>query len=263
MDKSDLHSFREEWKREINKKQQSWRREKNEIGATLQPHASDEGAKSISVPNISENTILKISPETLHCPCDENKSQKIPFVSKKQKLNSLPLLTLDIPSYQIKETDNGHPRVEKFPHLLSVPGNKCCDNQDLISLLIRDIDETTLVPFFDISLPKEVCVKIFSHLDVKELCRCACVSKTWSSLANDELIWHHMYKKLGFKQHGKTAGEQTGWKGLVRDCILKEQSMMRNWKERICQIQALEYEKGGEIGINLFFCFFCFCNTSL
>ena len=92
-----------------------------------------------------------------------------------------------------------------------------------------------------------MCLKIFSHLNVKELCHCACVSKAWSPLADDELTWYNIYKKLGFKELGKTAQEKTDWKGLVRDSILRQRSVTKNWKERICQIQTLEYEKGGQI----------------
>ena len=117
-------------------------------------------------------------------------------------------------------------------------------NEDLISLLIRDIDETTSIPFFDISLPKEVCVKIFSRLGVVDLGRCACVSKAWASIASDELIWYKVHKRLGFKDQGKNVKECAGWKSLVKDGILNQRLVTQNWKERICQIQTIEYEKG-------------------
>ena len=34
-------------------------------------------------------------------------------------------------------------------------------------------DEITAIPFFDISIPKEVAVNIFKHLNLKDLCHCA------------------------------------------------------------------------------------------
>lgn len=45
--------------------------------------------------------------------------------------------------------------------------------ETLLDQLIADIDEITEIPFFDIKIPREVAVKIFQHLDVKDLCNCS------------------------------------------------------------------------------------------
>lgn len=45
--------------------------------------------------------------------------------------------------------------------------------KSLLDQLIDDINEITSIPFFDLSLPKEVGIRIFNHLGVKELCACA------------------------------------------------------------------------------------------
>jgi len=37
-------------------------------------------------------------------------------------------------------------------------------------------DEINTIPFFDIQLPREIALIIFSYLDVKDLCTCALVS---------------------------------------------------------------------------------------
>ena len=249
MDKShgsDLHTFREEWKCEINK-QHCVKNDETIAGSSSDaPDKIDKSGCTGTISNVFDHTTIS---EPLHLPnCNESNLQNTQFVSKKPKLDSIALLTLDIPSYQIMQTDYGNKNKDVLPGTVHLTqSDSCYGDHDLISLLIRDIDETTTVPFFDISLPKEVCLKIFSHLNVKELCHCACVSKAWSPLADDELTWYNIYKKLGFKELGKTAQEKTDWKGLVRDSILRQRSVTKNWKERICQIQTLEYEKGGQI----------------
>ncbi|XP_052214862.1 F-box/WD repeat-containing protein 8-like isoform X3 [Dreissena polymorpha] len=43
----------------------------------------------------------------------------------------------------------------------------------LLDRLISDIDEVTEIPFFDITLPKEVAVNIFQYLSMQDLCHCA------------------------------------------------------------------------------------------
>lgn len=72
--------------------------------------------------------------------------------------------------------------------------------KSLIDQLIEDIDEITSIPFFDLSIPKEVGIQVFSYLRLRDLCACAQVSKSWKILAEDELIWYRMGCKLGFVQ---------------------------------------------------------------
>uniref|UniRef100_A0A8C4X197 F-box domain-containing protein n=1 Tax=Eptatretus burgeri TaxID=7764 RepID=A0A8C4X197_EPTBU len=45
-------------------------------------------------------------------------------------------------------------------------------------------------------LPDEVVLKIFSFLLEGDLCRMACVCKRFSSLANDPILWKHLYINL-------------------------------------------------------------------
>ncbi|CAF1445172.1 unnamed protein product, partial [Didymodactylos carnosus] len=51
----------------------------------------------------------------------------------------------------------------------------------------------------DRKLPKELLLRIFSHLDYKALCRCAQVSKYWNSLALDGSNWQSINLK-GFQR---------------------------------------------------------------
>lgn len=117
--------------------------------------------------------------------------------------------------------------------------------KSLVDQLIEDIDEITTIPFFDLSLPREVGIKIFSHLDFKDLCTCAQVSKTWRILAEDELIWYRVGCQLGYVQDRDCAAiDRANWKAIVQERMLEERNLRRNWKERMCRLSSLEFERG-------------------
>ncbi|XP_028400465.1 F-box/WD repeat-containing protein 8-like [Dendronephthya gigantea] len=251
MGDNELASFREKWKHEIKTKQHLAENCKTIQVAKTDPVSSVNEPKGGNprVKNIL-NTAEHEDTRTLYG-CNFSSDSKGPVcsenfksVSKKSKLEQkqpIALLTLEIPTYNRTEATEISAKTEQT-HDPKLP---CQANEDLLSLLIRDIDETTSIPFFDISLPKEVCIKIFSHLDVVDLCMCSCVSKAWSFIANDELLWYNLYKRLGFTRHSGDVREKFGWKGIVKDQMVKQRLVAQNWKERICQIQTFEYEKGG------------------
>ena len=117
--------------------------------------------------------------------------------------------------------------------------------KSLLDQLIDDINEITSIPFFDLSLPKEVGIKIFNHLGVKELCACAQVSKSWKILSEDELIWYRVGCKLGYIQERDCAAlDRANWKAFVSESVLEERELRRNWKERMCRLSSLEFERG-------------------
>lgn len=119
------------------------------------------------------------------------------------------------------------------------------NKKSLVDQLIEDIDEITSIPFFDLSLPKEVGVQIFSHLEFKDLCACAQVSKSWKMLAEDELLWYRVGCKLGYVQKNDSLTiDRTNWKTFVQHGMLEERDLKRNWKERICRLSSLEFERG-------------------
>lgn len=118
--------------------------------------------------------------------------------------------------------------------------------KSLLDQLIDDINEITSIPFFDLSLPKEVGIQIFNHLGVKELCACAQVSKSWKILSEDELTWYRVGCKLGYIQERNCAAiDSANWKAFVRESILEEREIRKNWKERMCRLSSLEFERGG------------------
>ena len=229
MAENDLNLFREKWRNEITTKQQS----KAENCTNI--HVNKHGLKTDNVPDDDNRDSQGRN---------FNNTENCHMLSKKPKLEPnqpTALLTLEIPSYH-SLVDSGNYTNASNQSNASLPNQD--SNEDLLSLLIRDIDETTSIPFFDVSLPKEVCVKIFGHLDVTDLCRCSCISKAWASIANDELLWHNIYKRMGFRDQGRNVRGQMDWKSIVRDGILRQRLVTQNWKERICQIETFEYEKG-------------------
>ena len=254
MGDNELASFREKWKHEIKTKQRI--AENSEVQVPSINDSKDENPNPAD--NIFKNTEHKdtstlyghfSSASKLEPVCKQN----FQSVSKKSKLEQkrpIALLTLEIPTYHQTEATEISDEIDQT-HLSTLSPHQ--SNEDLLSLLIRDIDETTSIPFFDISLPKEVCIKIFSHLDVVDLCMCSCVSKAWSFIASDELLWYNLYKRLRFTGHSGDMKEKLGWKGIVKDEILKQRLVTKNWKERICQIQTFEYEKGARVNL-------CFCH---
>ena len=247
MDENGLNLFREKWKNEINTRQQG----PDEIQACqkndLTSNNSRRRGNSDAGETVLNSSYYDDSALSSVCKRVEN-SENFQTVSKKPRIERnepIALLTLKIPSYP--QTSDTRTDNESQTNAL-LPCQK--DGDDFLSLLIRDINETTMIPFFDVSLPKEICIKIFGFLEMADLCKCACVSKTWAPIANDELLWYNIYKRLFFKKQGCNRVE-AGWKSLVRDGILRQRLLTRNWKERLCQIQAFEYEKG----------FACLCSS--
>lgn len=55
------------------------------------------------------------------------------------------------------------------------------------SLLIERRSE---IETMDSLLPDEIVLKIFSYLDKRELCKCACVSRRWNALSYADELWH-------------------------------------------------------------------------
>ncbi|KAL5016121.1 hypothetical protein ScPMuIL_005710 [Solemya velum] len=116
--------------------------------------------------------------------------------------------------------------------------------ENFLDKFIDDLNEINEIPFFDISIPKEVAVKIFQNLDVQDLCNCAKVSKSWKYIAEDELLWYRIYHKLGYPTD-KSALEETRWKAIVKERIERKNAVIRNWKGRIGRLTSLEHFPGG------------------
>eukprot|EP00058_Branchiostoma_floridae_P000607 XP_002586095.1 hypothetical protein BRAFLDRAFT_131982 [Branchiostoma floridae] len=111
----------------------------------------------------------------------------------------------------------------------------------LLEQLISDLDEINEIPFFEVSLPRELALQIFQHLSMEDLCRCAQVSSSWRSLADDEVLWQKVGRSLGCDLN---AGGQK-CKEVVKTHIETDRRVTSNWKSRVGQIDYLECAIGG------------------
>ena len=116
--------------------------------------------------------------------------------------------------------------------------------ENFLEILIADIDETVSLPFFDLELPREIAVKIFQYLEIKDLGHCACVNTKWKILAEDDMIWYYMCQRNGYVSEEICALDREGWKQHFKEKFISGRTFTQNWKQRICQISELEYEKG-------------------
>jgi F-box/WD-40 domain protein 8 len=98
-------------------------------------------------------------------------------------------------------------------------------------------NEITEVPFFDVKLPKEVGIKVFSFLDYRDLCHCSQVSWSWHALADDEVLWCRICQKHGLEKEPSLG---VGWKGLARRHFIIARILRQNWQERHCRTQELQ-----------------------
>ena len=116
--------------------------------------------------------------------------------------------------------------------------------ENLLDILIADIDELVSLPFFDLELPKEIAIKIFSFLSIKDLINCTSVNSSWKILADDDLIWYNMCKKYGYVEDTTCVLDREDWKSIFKLKFQNDKKFKLNWKQRICQTSELEYEKG-------------------
>jgi F-box/WD-40 domain protein 8 len=55
------------------------------------------------------------------------------------------------------------------------------------------------------------------------------VSKSWRSLAEDELLWCQVCHQLGFEQDTLTV-ERDNWKSRVKQYVVIKRTLELNWK---------------------------------
>lgn len=123
------------------------------------------------------------------------------------------------------------------------PTKKCKPSKiSLLEELIRDIDESTDVPFFNVSLPREIALQIFDYLALKDLYFCLQVCKSWHSLSLDELLWFNLYKRMKFDRIPRKADET--WKNSVQEAVLFNRQIIQNFKTHQCRTIKLTNRLG-------------------
>lgn len=116
--------------------------------------------------------------------------------------------------------------------------------QRYLDLFIADLDEINEIPFFDTTVAREIALKIFQHLDLKSLCMCSQVSRSWHSLADDEMLWCQISHSLGFLPNFHVS-QRENWKSLVRSHLEQKRTLISNWKERVGKPYHLNFAQGG------------------
>lgn len=145
-----------------------------------------------------------------------------------------------------KRTDLGNDHDEDGRKKMQTAATQLKQGSDrsFLETFISDLNEINEIPFFDICLPREVAINIFRHLNIVDLCRCAQVSRSWRSIADDELLWHRHSQEMGFADD-VAAIEKVGWKHFLRDQVQRESLLRHNWKNRIGRLYELEYSRAG------------------
>ncbi|XP_072289641.1 F-box/WD repeat-containing protein 8 [Eucyclogobius newberryi] len=113
----------------------------------------------------------------------------------------------------------------------------------LVDQLIADLNEVNDIPFFDRDLPYELALHIFQYLNCLELGRCAQVSKAWSVLAEDGVLWFRLCMRAGFHLDA-TVSDSPCWKSTLRDFRNSAKTVCSNWKNRVGSISQLQFELG-------------------
>eukprot|EP00128_Syssomonas_multiformis_P007775 Colp12_sorted_trinity150504_noHs@30825 len=87
------------------------------------------------------------------------------------------------------------------------------------------------------ALSSELLVHIFSFLDAKSLCQCACVCRLWCELANEPSLWRELYHDSFNKgnldpllQRSKDRIRQ--WKEMF--------AIKSNWRNGVCSVFTLK-----------------------
>ena len=115
-------------------------------------------------------------------------------------------------------------------------------NSTLLDLLIKDIDESTDVPFFNLSLPREIALKIFDYLSIKDLYACLQVCRASNVLSSDDLLWLNLYRRLRFDRCQLALTDD--WKENVKNAILFDQQLVKNFRNHQCRTTKLTYRLG-------------------
>ncbi|GES83443.1 F-box/WD repeat-containing protein 7 isoform X3 [Rhizophagus clarus] len=120
-----------------------------------------------------------------------------------------------------------------------------CDPHEIFTL--QQILESKGFGKFDIigALPPELAVKIFAFLNVKDLCTCREVCKTWVNITNESTIWRLKCLEFLYVNQGITVVQnldipKEGWKKMYQKQYRRE----INWNNG--KVQTIKFLKGHE-----------------
>lgn len=202
----------------------------------------EELLRQRSQPPNSVNNISQ-SPSGDLCQLGRKSKQSIEYEKPVPPVsNSIPSIQSN--NYKISFTIG----IREFVSSTKVPENEPpqkklkASNLTIIDELIRDIDETTDVPFFNVSLPREIALHIFDYLSINDIYSCLQVCKSWYSLLSDDLLWQNVYKQLNSDEIISTNVDN--WKNRVKEAVLSDRQLIQNFKNHQCRTTKLTYRLG-------------------
>lgn len=257
----DLEVFRQKWREELNKKQNVEREDGDDSGGSNIQTTSKNQNVTVSPNSVNikfnDNIISSSSkpdnsnhkPEVAYYPfdivCNLLKFDK-KNLQDQEDLDIIPVVKGKLKRHREQQPKNNTVKKVKLKDIFSDRVNQSDGfaRERILDKFISDLDEINEIPFFDISVPREVAVKIFQHLSMLDLCRCAQVSKSWKSLAEDELLWCKICHELGCEED-TLAVERIDWKEIVRQSVSHKKLVLSNWKERKGEVRQLQHMPGG------------------
>ncbi|XP_067946765.1 F-box/WD repeat-containing protein 8-like isoform X2 [Watersipora subatra] len=216
---ADLKAFRDDWKNELSRQA----RDAEEV--KVEPEAAHQLSPSSTPAYVPQDNSFDEAPFPFQFTDSllRGWQESPPSLSKQDKRKSVEA----DPSKNI-------PVCQKKPR------------RSLVDVFIDDLNDLDDIPFFDISLPREIAVRIFSFLEINDLCACSQVSAAWSSIANDNLIWERLYQRIQMTFTGQSLISQSdNWKQTVKECYVSSRNLLLNWKEHKCQITYYHHAQGG------------------
>ena len=241
MNAEDLTTFREEWVSELNEKVKGSLKECHSESSSIldggnefrniNRHTNTENVDAVEYPRFSDDREIEKS--------------RVWNLERDEQLQE----TTRALDWRGGSAKSEKKKKSKTEDEISYAKSKCPKlevKENFLDILIADIDELVSLPFFDLELPREIAIKIFQYLSIKDLGNCACVNTKWKILADDDLIWFDLCRRHRFVNEDSCALDREGWKEIFREKSQSAKCFHQNWKERICQISELEYEKGME-----------------
>lgn len=117
---------------------------------------------------------------------------------------------------------------------------------DFVQELIDDLDDINDVPMLDFVLPRDVAHRILASLDIVTLCRVAQISKTWKILADDNVLWHAICRRMRYRGKLEPFSHVADWKGRVAAITLRRQEIDRRWRRMEAAFTTLDVHEHHE-----------------
>ena len=131
--------------------------------------------------------------------------------------------------------------------------------EDLVHALIDDMNEELgqlVSDFFNVALPADAIARVLSHLSIVDLARCACVSRQWHTIAEEDEPWRKVVarelalaKERGHDEASAVSPQaqhpQDNVKIWYRERMRLAIATDANWRERNCVLHTAAWGSKG------------------